>query len=100
MRELPSHVLFALLMAVSSLAAWSQNNQCDGGALKTQEAFLYGRFETRMSSTQGSGIVSSFFLYNWDLDCNSGLSSGLRTCYESCLKAFARTKITTGSLQI
>lgn len=70
MRELPSHVLFALLIAVPSLAAWAQNDQCDGGALKTHDAFLYGRFETRMSSTQGSGIVSSFFLYNWDLDCN------------------------------
>ena len=50
--------------------AHGQNDQCDGGALKTHEAYLYGRFETRMSSTQGSGIVSSFFLYNWDLDCN------------------------------
>ncbi len=70
MRALPSHVLFALLIAVPSLAAWAQNDQCDGGALKTHDAFLYGRFETRMSSTQGSGIVSSFFLYNWDLDCN------------------------------
>ena len=70
MRALPTHVLFALVMAVPSLAVWSQNDQCDGGALKTHEAFLYGRFETRMSSTQGSGIVSSFFLYNWDLDCN------------------------------
>jgi len=70
MRALPSHVLFALLIAVPSLAAWAQNDQCDGGALKTHDAFLYGRFETRMSSTQGSGIVSSFFLYNWDLGCN------------------------------
>ena len=49
--------------------AHGQNDQCDGGALKTHEAYLYGRFETRMSSTQGSGIVSSFFLYNWNLDC-------------------------------
>lgn len=70
MRALPPNILFALLITVPSLAAWSQNDQCDGGALKTHEAFLYGRFETRMSSTQGSGIVSSFFLYNWDLDCN------------------------------
>ena len=70
MRTLPSHVLFALLMTVSSFAVWAQNDQCDGGALKTHDAFLYGRFETRMSSTQGSGIVSSFFLYNWDLNCN------------------------------
>ncbi len=70
MRALPSHVLFVLLITVPSLAVWAQNDQCDGGALKTHDAFLYGRFETRMSSTQGSGIVSSFFLYNWNLDCN------------------------------
>ena len=55
---------------LQSLHAHGQNDQCDGGALKTHEAYLYGRFETRMSSTQGSGIVSSFFLYNWDLECN------------------------------
>lgn len=52
------------------LVAIGQNDQCDGGAIKTHEAYLYGRFETRMASTQGSGIVSSFFLYNWDLECN------------------------------
>ena len=70
MRALPSLVLFALLMLASCPDVWAQNDQCDGGALKTHDAFLYGRFETRMSSTQGSGIVSSFFLYNWDLNCN------------------------------
>ena len=48
----------------------AQNDQCDGGAIKTHDAYLYGRFETRMKSTEGSGIVSSFFLYNWDLNCN------------------------------
>lgn len=70
MRVNPKQVLFTLTLAILSLAARGQNDQCDGGALKTHDAFLYGRFETRMSSTQGSGIVSSFFLYNWDLDCN------------------------------
>ena len=71
MRALPSHVLFVLLITVPSLAVWAQNDQCDGGALKTHDAFLYGRFETRMSSTQGSGIVSSFFLYNWNRDAKA-----------------------------
>lgn len=41
----------------------------DGGAIKAHDAYLYGRFETRMQSTPGDGVVSSFFLYNWDLDC-------------------------------
>ena len=76
MRALPPHILFALLITVPSLAAWAQNDQCDGGALKTHDAFLYGRFETRMSSTQGSGIVSSFFLYNWDLDGDGVVAIG------------------------
>ena len=70
MRVVPLQILFAPLVMVLSLGVWAQNDQCDGGALKTHDAYLYGRFETRMSSTQGSGIVSSFFLYNWDLDCN------------------------------
>ena len=70
MRALPGNILLAVLITTLSPSSWAQNDQCDGGAIKTHEAFLYGRFETRMSSTQGSGIVSSFFLYNWDLDCN------------------------------
>ncbi len=36
----------------------------------THENYQYGRFETRMRSVSGSGIVSAFFLYNVDLDCN------------------------------
>ncbi len=41
-----------------------------GGELFTREAYLYGRFETRMQSVGESGVVSSFFLFNLDLDCN------------------------------
>ena len=29
----------------------AQNDQCDGGAIKTHDAYLYGRFETRLKST-------------------------------------------------
>lgn len=61
-------VAICLLFAVRPLFA--QNDVCDGGAIKTHEAYLYGRFETRMQSTPGDGVVSSFFLYNWDLACN------------------------------
>ena len=48
----------------------AQAQECAGGAISTHESFLYGRFETRMQSAQGDGIVSSFFLYNVDLGCN------------------------------
>ena len=45
-----------------------------GGELYSQESFLYGRFEVRMKSAEGGGIVSSFFLYNLDLPCVDGTS--------------------------
>ena len=70
MRAYYLYVPTVLLTLASSLPVFAQNDQCDGGAVKTHEAYLYGRFETRMQSTMGSGIVSSFFLYNWDLNCN------------------------------
>lgn len=70
MRAFLLYAPIALAAIGSSFAVWAQNDQCDGGAVKTHDAYLYGRFETRMQSTLGSGIVSSFFLYNWDLDCN------------------------------
>ena len=34
-----------------------------GGELRTEAAFRYGRFETRMKGAPGSGVVNSFFLY-------------------------------------
>ncbi|MEO0403391.1 MAG: family 16 glycosylhydrolase, partial [Bacteroidota bacterium] len=48
----------------------SFSQDCRGGQIQTNEAFLYGRFETSMKSAQGNGVVSSFFLYNVDLGCN------------------------------
>jgi beta-glucanase (GH16 family) len=35
-----------------------------GGHVQTNEKFLYGRFETMMCPAFGSGIVSSFFLFD------------------------------------
>ena len=34
-----------------------------GGELRTEDSFQYGRFEVRMKSAHGSGIVSAFFTY-------------------------------------
>ena len=64
-------VLFFILFLLSVFQVnYAQNDECDGAAIRTHESYLYGRFETKMKSTQGSGIVSSFFLYNWDIGCN------------------------------
>jgi hypothetical protein len=43
---------------------------CIGGQIHTNEAYLYGRFEVSMRSVGVSGVVSSFFLYNLDVGCN------------------------------
>jgi len=38
-----------------------------GAQLQSRESFLYGRFETMMRPAFGSGIVSSFYLFNDEL---------------------------------
>src|SRR6185369_803329 len=38
--------------------------QYSGAELRTKDAYLYGRFETRMRSAAGSGLLSSFFTYS------------------------------------
>ncbi len=48
----------------------SQDKECSGAEISTYESFLYGRFEVRMQSAEGDGIVSSFFLFNKEVGCN------------------------------
>lgn len=60
----------SIIVAVLIVASGAEGQQCASGEVLTREAFLYGRFETRMQSVQGEGVVSSFFLYNRDLACN------------------------------
>ena len=45
-----------------------------GGELRTRQSYRYGRYEVRMKSAQGNGVVSSFFTYRdyWA----EGLSGG------------------------
>ncbi len=57
-------------MAMLLVCGGADAQDCAGAEVRTVEAYQYGRFETRMRSVQGDGVVSSFFLYNLDLDCN------------------------------
>ena len=59
-------LLFVSLLQISFIQA----QDCNGAAIQTHESYLYGRYETVMQSAAGSGIVSSFFLYNVEADCN------------------------------
>ena len=45
---------------------------CSTGSIRTDDSYLYGRFEVRMKSSDGDGIVSSFFTYNTDWENNLG----------------------------
>lgn len=58
--------LFLGLINLESIQA----QDCNGAAISTYESYLYGRYETVMQSAAGSGIVSSFFLYNIETNCN------------------------------
>lgn len=60
--------LFFLLVVASAAPLFGQD--CIGGQLYSQEAYLYGRFEVAMRSAEGNGVVSSFFLFNFDSECN------------------------------
>jgi hypothetical protein len=62
------HLSITLLLFVNSTVLLSQ--ECIGGQIYSNEAFLYGRFEVAMRSVGELGVVSSFFLYNLDVGCN------------------------------
>jgi endo-1,3-1,4-beta-glycanase ExoK len=59
-----------LLLVLCSFLSTALAQECIGGAIYSQETYLYGRFEVRMQSVAGDGYVSSFFLYNLDDACN------------------------------
>lgn len=65
-----SDMRIALALIICGSVGNIQAQDCTGGAITTEESYLYGRFETRMQSASGDGIVSSFFLYNADVACN------------------------------
>lgn len=63
-------ITFLLSLFIVLLAPTLHSQECEGGQIYSNEAFLYGRFETAMRSVEGEGVVSSFFLYNLDVGCN------------------------------
>ena len=65
---LKSFILLFITWLFGTASMYAQD--CNGAAIRTHESHLYGRYETMMQSAAGSGIVSSFFLYNVDTNCN------------------------------
>jgi hypothetical protein len=60
----------AITIIFLTLVIPSHGQECTGSELKTKESYLYGRFEVEMQSAEGNGIVSSFFLFNKETNCN------------------------------
>ena len=59
-RESKMNLCFVTILAVLNVLIAEPYR---GGELRTDQAFQYGRFETRMKAAPGSGVVNSFFLY-------------------------------------
>ena len=55
------------VLALFALISIGICQQYFGGELRTKDSFLYGRFEARLKSAQGDGLVSSFFTYQDEL---------------------------------
>jgi beta-glucanase (GH16 family) len=61
---------FLLLVLIVFSNNFTFGQDCIGGAITSNINYLHGRFEVRMQSAEGNGVVSSFFMYNVDLNCN------------------------------
>ena len=61
-------LLILFLLSINPSEMISQ--ECDGAEILTYESYLFGRFEVRMQSASGGGIISSFFLFNNSSGCN------------------------------
>ncbi|MBC8041850.1 MAG: family 16 glycosylhydrolase [Rhizobacter sp.] len=58
---------YAIKLVVFGEKAWK------GGEFATKEKYRYGRFEVKMKSARGSGLVSSFFTYHDTANFTSSL---------------------------
>jgi hypothetical protein len=55
-------LLFSLILIILSGPGYGKDYK--GGELRTYDTYRYGRFEVRMKSVAGSGVLSSFFTYH------------------------------------
>ncbi|MEJ2635783.1 MAG: family 16 glycosylhydrolase [Calditrichia bacterium] len=62
-KNLKQFRVFAIYLILFAAVAGSYGKTYKGAELRTNEAYKYGRFEVRMKSGQGSGMLSSFFTY-------------------------------------
>ncbi len=58
MKQLKTVIAVMLLFAPVGV----QGQDCASGALLTQQAYQYGRFETRMQSAQGGGVSAASYV--------------------------------------
>lgn len=56
-------VFVLVLLSLGMMSSLSAKDYC-GGELRTFESYTYGRFEVKMRSARGSGMLSSFFTYH------------------------------------
>lgn len=57
-----NHILL-LVLILPYFPLMAQNRDYAGAEIRTNESFLYGRFEVNMKSCKGSGISSAFFTF-------------------------------------
>ncbi|MBT3229733.1 MAG: family 16 glycosylhydrolase [Candidatus Marinimicrobia bacterium] len=62
MKNLYGNIFSSLLILIFASSIWAKDYR--GAELRTLESLTYGRFEVRMRSAEGSGMLSSFFTYN------------------------------------
>ena len=63
--------LLTQLFICASLLVFAQEKPYLGAEIRTKETFLYGKFEVRMKSSPGSGIVYGFFTFYDEPDFES-----------------------------
>ncbi len=56
--------LYFILLSLGVSAALAQSKLYRGAEYRTKEPFVYGKYEARMKSAGGAGLVSSFFTYH------------------------------------
>jgi hypothetical protein len=56
-------IIIVGVLVMAQVLGYAQSKQYVGAEIRTQESFLYGRFEVRMKSVEASGMLMSFFTF-------------------------------------